>query len=148
MDMSLSKLLVIVKDREAWTATVHGVTKSRTWLNNNNPWEQPGYLHLCSLASDSLRDSPPDFSAHGIFQVRILEWVTISFSKGLPASGIYWVSHIGRQGLYHWATWEAQQPGYPGAFQVTSLFSPLKKLMSFRNCVPEKGQRLNTYILL
>ena len=30
MDMSLSKLLVIVKDREAWTATVHGVSKSRT----------------------------------------------------------------------------------------------------------------------
>ena len=30
MDMSLSKLQVIVKDREAWYATVHGVTKSQT----------------------------------------------------------------------------------------------------------------------
>ena len=28
MDMSLSKLQEIVKDREAWSATVHGVTKS------------------------------------------------------------------------------------------------------------------------
>ena len=28
MDMSLSKLQEIVKDREAWRATVHGVTKS------------------------------------------------------------------------------------------------------------------------
>ena len=27
-DMSLSKLLEIVKDREAWCATVHEVTKS------------------------------------------------------------------------------------------------------------------------
>ena len=30
MDMSLSKLQKIVKDREAWLAVVHGVTKSRT----------------------------------------------------------------------------------------------------------------------
>ena len=30
MDMSLSELRKIVKDREAWWAAVHGVTKSRT----------------------------------------------------------------------------------------------------------------------
>ena len=30
MDMSLSKLQEVVKDREAWRAAVHGVTKNRT----------------------------------------------------------------------------------------------------------------------
>jgi len=34
MDLSLSKLQQIVKDREAWRAADHGVTKSRTRLRD------------------------------------------------------------------------------------------------------------------
>ena len=33
MDMSLSKFQEIVKDREAWCAVAHGVTKSQTRLS-------------------------------------------------------------------------------------------------------------------
>ena len=57
-------------------------------------------LMVCSL---------PHSSVHGISQARILEWVTISSSRGAswPRDWTQ-VSCIGRQILYHWATREAQ----------------------------------------
>ena len=65
----------------------------------------------CSTLCDSMDYSPPGSSVHGIFQARIREWVAISpfrrSSQPWDQIHISSVSCIGRQTLYHWATWEA-----------------------------------------
>ena len=47
MDMNLSKLREIVKNREAWCTAVHGVAKSWTWLSNGTTITKGGKLQWC-----------------------------------------------------------------------------------------------------
>ena len=64
---------------------------------------------LCLTLCDPVDCSQPGFSVHSIFQARILEWVAISFSRGIfPTQG----SNPGlphcRQIIYH-----LSHQGYP-----------------------------------
>ena len=65
----------------------------------------------CLTLCDPMACSPPGSSIHRIFQVRILEWVAISYSMGSSQprerTHVSCVSCIDRQILSHCATWEA-----------------------------------------
>ena len=60
---------------------------------------------------DPVDCSPPGSPVHGISQARILEWVVISYFRGSSQprdpTHVSCISCIGRQILYHCATWEA-----------------------------------------
>ena len=57
--------------------------------------------------------NPPGSSVHGIFQARILESFAISFFRGTsrPKDWIR-ISCIGRQIIYHWATWQKSREAF------------------------------------
>ena len=65
----------------------------------------------CSTPCDRMDCSPPASSVHGIFQVRILEWVAISCSRGSSQprdqTHVSCISCISRQILYHCTIQEA-----------------------------------------
>ena len=94
------------KLRFADDATLNG----RKWSWTKEPLDEGESVYMCILSHVWLWN-PMDYSlpisfVHGAFQTRILEWVPISFYRGFsqPRDWTH-VSCIGRQILYHCATW-------------------------------------------
>ena len=85
MDMSLSKLREIVKDRETWRAVAHGVTKSRTWLSNwaTTTYMSAGWSKTQPWLSNVL--PLPGGAGHILYSTRF----------GLPESWQLSVAHLG-----------------------------------------------------
>ena len=99
--------LGIPMDREAWWATVHGVTKSQTWLSMQ-AWK---YIYGGGLLPKSCPNLLTQWTvAHGISQARILEWVAISFSRvsSWPRDQTR-ASWIAGRFFTDWATKEVQE---------------------------------------
>ena len=88
MDMGLSKLWDIVKDREAWRAAVHKIVKSRTWLSH---WTTMWYVSIPD--SSAVKES----SCNAGDPVRFLGWED-PLERG-------WATHYSILGLPLWLTW-------------------------------------------
>ena len=80
MAMSLSKLLELVMDREAWRAIVHRVTKSQTWLSN---WTELKYCQFPFQGSNQCACPSTQSESSCLFPLtRGSVWT--NFKKSLP----------------------------------------------------------------
>ena len=92
-------------------------------------------VRLCAQSVSRVQPFATSWTIHsplGFSQARVLEWVAISFSRGSfllrDWTHISSVFCVGRQILYHWATWEAcsqilkpQETWLMAYFEVISL---------------------------
>ena len=77
-------------------------------------------IQLCTTLCNPMDRSMPGLSVHGILQARILEWVTLPFSRGRSNLCLLQCLHR-RQILHHWATGEAQKSSSVQFSSVQSL---------------------------
>ena len=98
----------------------------------------------CPTLCDPMDCSLPGSSIHGIFQARILEWVTISFSRRSSQLRDWtWVCHIVGRCFTFWATREAEQtaiwPSKSHCWAYTSRKPELKEIQvpqcSLQHCL-------------
>ena len=89
MNMSLRKLWEMVKDRDNWCTTLHG------WQRVRHDW------------ATEWQQNPLDYIVHGILQVRRLEWVGVSFSRGSNQGSNPGLHHYG------WIFYQLNHKGNP-----------------------------------
>ena len=66
----------------SWKTGLKEPKNGTQWWSGGNFSIDSEVAQLCPTLYDAMDCSLPGSSFHGIFQVRVLEWVTISFSRG------------------------------------------------------------------
>ena len=80
IDMSLSKLWEMVKDREAWRAAVHGVAKSQAKLSN---WTTETLSQQGQEQGPLSQPTPMEFTWHGPSLHGGIRLQSLNFLKGM-----------------------------------------------------------------
>ena len=122
MDMSLSRLQEMVKDREAWHAAVHGVANNPTGLNNNNK----GLCQCYSFNCPSL--SFPD-----------CVYKSVLFTKSLKV--VFWLKEAELSLLFSLLSFD-----YENVLQLHSLIWQLRTCGYWNVTSDQKAQFLKYYL--
>ena len=141
MDMILSKLWEIVKDREAWQAAVHDVTELETTerLNNN-------VMMSCKLAVIVFKHGLSNHSfllsyCLGIFYNFPVTYVYLIFQISLNTSSSIWLQGFSSLSSVHW-TWSRNKL-WPAVFSLQVSFYWLQ----FPLCWSEFLQLITDWVL-
>ena len=82
MDMSLSKLQEIVKDREAWHSAVHGVPKSWTRLSDLTTLVLCSFILSLSHSFDhALKETLTEYSVPGLLGYKDEQGIVFTYQK-------------------------------------------------------------------
>ena len=104
IDMSLSKLQEMVVDREAWSAAVHGVTKSWTdWVTEQKLSTEELMLLNCGVGEDpweslGLQEDPTSPKGN-------LSWIFIGRTDAKAETTILWAPEV-----KNWLIWKESDP--------------------------------------
>ena len=99
LDMSLSKLLELVMDREAWHAVVHGVTKRATWLSD---WTELNWTLIC-LSTTALNIAVCRYIFFPSFYSEVIHILNLNFiSYGQNIIESYFLNMVLQSLPFYW----------------------------------------------
>ena len=93
-------------------------------------------LQSCPTLWDPVDYTLPGSSAHGVLQTRILEWISIAYSRGSSQPRDQtWVSCISGRFFTIWATWEVPDLFFAYGYSIIPASRVEKTIISPLNCL-------------